>query len=92
VGFVIRRTYIVHGHVQGVGFRATAREIAERHPVTGYVKNLPDGTVELVMEGEPREMEKAAEDIRNVMRRWVTRFLFGESPATGEFQGFEIRY
>ena len=41
----------IRGRVQGVGFRYTAHNIARRHDVTGYVKNLTDGRVELVMEG-----------------------------------------
>ena len=39
------------GHVQGVGFRYTTRSVASRFAVTGYVRNLPDGRVELVAEG-----------------------------------------
>lgn len=52
-GPVIRRRLVVHGQVQGVGFRwACARE-AERLGVRGWVRNRPDGTVEVVVEGEP---------------------------------------
>ncbi|MEO1999328.1 MAG: acylphosphatase [Planctomycetaceae bacterium] len=42
---------IYTGRVQGVGFRWTTRSIARRFPVTGTVRNLPDGTVELVAQG-----------------------------------------
>ena len=44
---------MVHGHVQGVFFRATCRREARRLGVTGFVRNLDDGTVEAVFEGDP---------------------------------------
>ena len=47
-----RVTVRYSGHVQGVGFRYTATSIARGHDVTGYVRNLPDGRVELVAEGD----------------------------------------
>ena len=46
----MRRRLVYHGRVQGVGFRYTARSIARRHPVSGWVRNLPAGTVELLVE------------------------------------------
>ena len=48
----VRRRLIYQGRVQGVGFRYTVASIARRFPVTGYVKNLPDGNVELAVDGE----------------------------------------
>ncbi|MBL8829940.1 MAG: acylphosphatase, partial [Planctomycetaceae bacterium] len=47
----IRRRVLFHGRVQGVGFRVTTRSIAQRFAVTGWVRNLPDGSVELLAEG-----------------------------------------
>jgi acylphosphatase len=44
---------VVHGRVQGVGFRFTAREAAVECGVTGWVRNLPDGSVEIVAQGSP---------------------------------------
>ena len=49
---MIRRRVIVHGRVQGVFFRGTARRLAERHGVAGWARNAPDGTLEAVFEGE----------------------------------------
>jgi acylphosphatase len=49
----IRRRVVVHGRVQGVFFRDTCRREARRLGVTGYVRNLDDGTVEAVFEGGP---------------------------------------
>lgn len=50
---MIRRRVIVHGRVQGVIFRATCRGEARRLSVAGWVRNLPDGTVAAVFEGDP---------------------------------------
>ena len=55
---MIRRRVVVHGHVQGVFFRDTARRLAEQHGVAGWVRNNPDGTVEAVFEGEPEGVER----------------------------------
>lgn len=49
---VIRRHVVVHGYVQGVGFRYAARAEARRHGLGGWVRNRPDGTVEAEIEGD----------------------------------------
>jgi acylphosphatase len=53
----VRRRVVVHGHVQGVFFRDTARRKAAALGVTGSVRNRPDGTVEAVFEGDPDSVE-----------------------------------
>ena len=54
---MIRRRLIVHGHVQGVGFRWAIARAAESRGVSGWVTNRADGTVEAVLEGEPDAVE-----------------------------------
>ena len=54
---MIRRRVVVHGQVQGVGFRWACHREAERLGVRGWVRNRPDGTVEAVAEGEPDAVE-----------------------------------
>ncbi|MFC7404367.1 acylphosphatase [Georgenia alba] len=58
---MIRRHLVVHGRVQGVGFRYTCEEVAARLGVSGWVRNRPDGTVEIVVEGEPDAVGKLVE-------------------------------
>ena len=59
------------GRVQGVGFRYSAREVACGCEVTGFVRNLPDGRVELVVEGEEAEI-KASKTIRLLLRKCLS--------------------
>jgi acylphosphatase len=60
---------LVHyaGDVQGVGFRATAAGIAKMHPVRGWVRNLPDGRVELLADGAPEAVAAFLADVRTRM-------------------------
>jgi acylphosphatase len=54
---MIRRRVVVHGRVQGVFFRDTARRMAQSRGLGGWVRNTPEGTVEAVLEGEPDVVE-----------------------------------
>ena len=81
------------GRVQGVGFRYTVRSLAARFDVTGFVRNLPDGRVHLVVEG-------AADEIDALSRRnqggnggiILEKFRRRCGPPPGRFQSFEIRH
>ena len=79
------------GRVQGVGFRYTTKTVALGFEVTGIVRNLPDGRVELTVEGERDELESFQEAIRDSgLGSFVRDEAADWSPATGEFRGFEI--
>jgi acylphosphatase len=56
---------IYEGKVQGVGFRATVLSLAKGFEIIGWVRNLPDGRVELLATGEPSEIEAFLEEIRS---------------------------
>ena len=87
-----RKTVLYRGHVQGVGFRYTAASIARRYEVNGVVRNLADGQVELVAEGEKHELAAFLDDVRERMVRYIRDERIDTQPATGEFAGFEIRH
>jgi acylphosphatase len=87
-----RRTYHFSGHVQGIGFRYTAQNIALRHNVLGYVRNLADGRVELVMEGDEREMEDVVQNLQQRLSGYVRNVESHAAPATGEFERFCIKH
>jgi len=90
----MKRIHItISGHVQGVAFRASTREAAISLNLTGWVKNLRDGRVEAVFEGEDGQVE--------IMRRWcdhgpplalVTGIYLSDEDYTGEFPEFTILY
>jgi acylphosphatase len=61
---VIRRHVTVHGRVQGVWFRESTRRLAERHGVAGWVRNMPDGTVEAVSEGPEDDVARLVDFCR----------------------------
>ncbi|WP_310728994.1 acylphosphatase [Streptomyces sp. N2A] len=58
---MIRRRVVVSGSVQGVFFRDTCRRTAEARGVAGWVRNVRDGTVEAVFEGDPESVQKLVE-------------------------------
>ena len=59
----IARKFSISGDVQGVGYRFFAQRAAARHQVTGYVKNLDDGRVEVLAEGPAQEVEAFKHDL-----------------------------
>ena len=86
----IRQTVHYSGRVQGVGFRYTTEAIAARFAVTGFVRNLSDGRVELVIEGEPAVLEALHQAVTNAMDANIREASVATAPATGEFSGFRI--
>ncbi len=79
------------GMVQGVGFRYTVRSMAGRFAVAGFVRNLPDGRVELVAEGAADEVRLFLDTVRAEMGNYVTDVQEKTSPATGRFKEFGIK-
>ena len=87
-----RQTCYFSGRVQGVGFRYTVQNLALQYNVRGYVRNMADGRVELVMEGPESEMGGLINDINQKMNGYIKKVQTDTSPATGEFRQFYIRH
>lgn len=88
-----RAHVLIEGRVQGVAFRMETRRAAEKRNIEGWVKNLPDGRVEAVFEGEESDVQS--------MLQWcqsgpslarVARVNLEKETPTGEFEGFHIAY
>lgn len=79
------------GHVQGVGFRYAAKTVASGYDVTGTVRNLPDGRVELIAEGARSELEAFRHGLHDGgLDGFIRDEAVGWSEAQGGFRGFEI--
>jgi acylphosphatase len=87
---VCKRVYY-SGRVQGVGFRYTAQALARGYPVTGYVRNLPSGEVELVAEGEPAQVDALLAAVARQMAGYITHTVVHQDPPSG-FREFRIRH
>lgn len=85
-----RRQIIFAGRVQGVGFRWTSANQARSFDVVGTVENLPDGTVELIVEGSAQEIERFLESVVENTHGHVKSMEQQQSAATGEFSSFRI--
>lgn len=88
----IRRVILFAGHVQGVGFRYTTQQVAARFAVTGYVRNLTDGRVQVVAEGTPDELDRFQAGVERAMVGHIENTTVSEAPSTREFSGFGIAY
>jgi acylphosphatase len=86
-----RRTAYYTGRVQGVGFRYTVQQLTGGLRVTGFVRNLPDGRVEVVVEGDPTDIDALLADVRERFEGHVSDVATTPGTATGEFRGFEVR-
>ncbi len=83
----------VGGRVQGVGFRWHVQQAAERLGVRGYVRNLPDGDVEVAAEGPSEAVEAVVETVRRGPRSSrVARFDRRDLETLRGFERFEVRF
>ena len=88
----VRRQVVYHGRVQGVFFRATAHQLSRNYQVIGYVRNLPDGTVELEAEGPASEVDRYLMAVTAEYERYITHADTRDVSPRGDEGGFQIRY
>ncbi len=79
------------GRVQGVGFRYTAQRLAQGFPVTGYVRNLHSGDVELVAEGPEDQVDAFLAAVAHRMAHYIENSTTALEPP-GHYQDFQIRH
>ena len=87
-----RREVLYSGRVQGVGFRYTTHSIARRFDVFGYVRNLPNGSVLLIVEGVPADIDQFLQVVEETLQRNIEGCDVQRCESTGEFDRFEIQY
>jgi acylphosphatase len=83
----------ITGRVQGVFFRSKTRNEAKNHGVTGWVRNLPDGRVEAIFEGNKENIEKLIDFVgKGPSGAKVTDLKINWQDYNGKFNDFEVRY
>lgn len=93
VSELARMRAIIHGRVQGVFFRDFTRTHAMRLSLLGYVRNLWNGSVEVVAEGDREALESLLKQLHiGPSSAWVEKIDLGWSEPSGEFSSFEVRY
>jgi acylphosphatase len=80
------------GSVQGIGFRYTAERTASSLNLTGWVKNLRDGRVEVVCEGKESALKEFSQKIENIFNGYIRAKDIEWGNATGKFDYFDIRF
>jgi len=89
----IKRVQVIYtGQVQGVGFRFTVSSIAESLGISGFVRNLSDGSVEVICEGEKKEIEDFLKRINDNMSGYISGHTRQEVPLTEEITAFDIKF
>ena len=98
-GFLVYKKMIIKGcrvwftgSVQGVGFRYSIRHIAKTFEVSGYVKNLADGRVELIAEGVSEELDRFLDAVQRRFQSHILDSNIIELPVTNQYSDFSIRY
>jgi acylphosphatase len=88
---MVARRFLISGDVQGVGYRYFALRAAARHQVSGTVRNQPDGSVEVIAEGEREAMDEFKKDLATgPSMADVTELEETDLPVTGLYRDFRI--
>jgi len=89
---MVARRIIFIGRVQGVGFRFTAHRMAGRHQLTGFVRNLRDGTVEMLAQGDPEDIDACIRDIEEYLAGYIRETKVEEVPPDPRWTDFKITF
>jgi len=80
------------GRVQGVGFRYTAHRAAIRNQLTGFVRNLPDGSVEMLAQGQAQDIDDCIYDIKESFGSYIRETRINEIPHNPRYTNFQITF
>ena len=89
---VVRRHVYYSGMVQGVGFRYTAVGLARGRGVAGWVRNLADGRVEVLAQGEEAAVLGFLAAVRDRLGGYIRKADEQDEPPTDGFEGFDVAY
>jgi acylphosphatase len=80
------------GRVQGVGFRFTAHRIANRHQLTGFVRNLHDGSVEVFAQGPAQDIENCIAEVKQTFAGYIREAKITDLPPNPRYSDFKITF
>lgn len=83
---------IFSGRVQGVGFRFTAFDIANRYKLAGFVRNVPDGSVELIVQGNADDINGCIQDIQESFAEYIRDAKIEEITFDAQYKDFKITF
>ena len=83
---------IFSGVVQGVGFRFSARNLAMRYKLKGWVMNLSDGRVKLLAQGQREDLDSFLHDLKDEFKRYIEDCVLQEREASGDCKDFQIKF
>ena len=89
---MLAKRIIFIGRVQGVGFRFTAHRAASRRQLTGFVRNVPDGTVEMLAQGRPEDIDDCIEDIKEYFAGYIRETKIDEIAPDPRYNDFKITF
>jgi acylphosphatase len=88
----IAKHFVFSGSVQGVGFRFTALNIANRYKLTGYVRNMPRGDVEMVAQGEEETINGCVRDIEESFAGYIRDTQVAAAEVDPKLTDFRIKF
>ena len=89
---MVAKHIIFTGSVQGVGFRFTAHRMAIRHQLTGFVRNMMDGTVEMLAQGSAEDIDDCIRDIKEYFAGYIRETRIEENPPDPRYTNFNITF
>jgi acylphosphatase len=89
---MVARHIIFTGRVQGVGFRFTAHRMADRHQLTGFVRNLPNGSVEMLAQGQLEDIDDCIRDIEEEFSGYIRETKIDDVPPDPRHAAFKITF
>ena len=88
----IAKQVVFKGRVQGVGFRYSTQRMASRYDLTGYVRNLPDGTVEALLQGTKPNIQACLGDVKEAFGGYLREIDSTDQPVNSRYYDFRIAY
>ena len=89
---MVARHIIFVGRVQGVGFRFTAHRMANRHQLSGFVRNMSDGTVEMLAQGSVNDIDDCIQDLKEYYPGYIRESEIEEIPPDPQYTDFRITF